>query len=143
MHGSVGFCTYVSTTVCRCGPGMLCLVQQLTKGCMCVTLFRCCMQVRLATSDLKQPIRAAQGAAAQQAAALLKLSEQQALLQKQVDGSQELIAALQGLAAKQFKVCVAGLRCCQCTADTRACLAAAVKPVAARIQSACWSPVTV
>jgi hypothetical protein len=62
-------------------------------------------QVRLATSDLKQPIRAAQGAAAQQAAALLKLSEQQVLLQKQVDGSQELIAALQGLAAKQFKVC--------------------------------------
>jgi hypothetical protein len=60
--------------------------------------------VRLATSDLKQPIKAAQGAAAQQAASLLKLSEQQLLLQKQVEGSQELIAALQGLAAKQFAV---------------------------------------
>jgi len=59
----------------------------------------------LATSDLKQPIKATQGAAAQQAAALLKLSEQQVLLQKQVEGNQELIAALQGLAAKQFKVC--------------------------------------
>jgi hypothetical protein len=63
------------------------------------------MQVRLATSDLKQPIRETQGAAAQQAAALLKLSQQQASLQQQLDGSQELIGALQGLAAKQFKVC--------------------------------------
>lgn len=62
------------------------------------------MQVRLATSDLKQPLRAAQGSAAQQAAALLKLAEQHAMLQKQADGSQELIAALQGLAAKQFMV---------------------------------------
>lgn len=61
-------------------------------------------RVRLATSDIKQPMKVVQGAAAQQAAALLKLAEQQAALQQQVDGSQELIAALQGVAAKQFKV---------------------------------------
>lgn len=63
-----------------------------------------CSQVRLATSDLKVPLRQAQGSASQAAAALAKLAEQQQQLQKQLDGSQELIAALQGLAAKQFKV---------------------------------------
>lgn len=62
------------------------------------------MQVRLASSDLKVPLRQAQGSAAQAAAALTKLSEQQQQLQKQLDGSQELMAALQGVAAKQFKV---------------------------------------
>lgn len=62
------------------------------------------VQVRLSTRDMKLPLRQAQGGAVQAAAALTKLSEQQQHLQKQLDGSQELIAALQGLAAKQFQV---------------------------------------
>lgn len=85
-----------------------CVRSQYCHGCYC------CLQVRLATSDLKQPIRETQGAAAQQAAALLKLSQQQAALQQQLDGSQELIAALQGLAAKQFKVCMQASLMCTC-----------------------------
>lgn len=67
----------------------------------------------MATSDLKAPLRQAQGSAAQAAAALAKLAEQQAHLQAQLDGTHELVAALQGVAAKQFAVrCLAPCGCC-------------------------------
>lgn len=68
---------------------------------MCFTVT---CQVRLSTSDLKVPLRQAQGSTAQAAAAISQLAAQQQQLQQQLNGSQELIAALQGLAAKQFKV---------------------------------------
>ncbi|KAF8059736.1 RPL28A [Scenedesmus sp. PABB004] len=61
-------------------------------------------RVRVATGDLKAPLRAAQGSAAQAAEAMAALAAQQAAQQRQLDGATELIAALQGVAAKQFKV---------------------------------------
>jgi hypothetical protein len=64
----------------------------------------CCPQVRLSTSDLKAPLRAAQSSSGAAAAAAAKLAEQQAALQQQLDGCQQLIGALQAVAAKQFKV---------------------------------------
>jgi hypothetical protein len=60
--------------------------------------------VRLATVDLKAPLRSVQAASAQQAGALAQLSQQQVALQRQVEDGQMLIGALQGLAAKQFNV---------------------------------------
>jgi hypothetical protein len=65
-------------------------------------------QVRLATNDARAPLRAVQASSAQHAAALLQLSEQQVALQRQLEGGQELMAALQGVAAKQFKARRAG-----------------------------------
>lgn len=62
------------------------------------------LQVRLSTSDLRAPLRGVQAMSAQHAAALLQLSEQQAALQRQLGGIEELLGALQGVSAKQFKV---------------------------------------
>lgn len=61
-------------------------------------------RVRLATSDIKSPLRQVQDASAVQADAMVRLAEQQSRLQKQLEGAEEVIAALQAVGARQFKV---------------------------------------
>jgi hypothetical protein len=61
-------------------------------------------RTRLSSSDIKLPLRQLQDAAAGQADALGRLAEQQARLQVQVAGVEEVIGALQGVGARQFKV---------------------------------------
>ncbi|GBF99695.1 COP9 signalosome subunit 6 [Raphidocelis subcapitata] len=66
-------------------------------------------RARLSASDVKLPLRQLQDAAAGQADALGRLAEQQVRLQQQVAGVEEVIGALQGVGARQFKVCVDAL----------------------------------
>eukprot|EP00877_Chromochloris_zofingiensis_P010741 jgi/Chrzof1/5920/Cz16g20210.t1 len=67
------------------------------------------LRVKVATTDLKTPIRQAQASSIQHADVLVRVSEQQVALQKQVDDTQQLVGALQAVSAKQFKVCVDAL----------------------------------
>lgn len=61
-------------------------------------------RLRLATGDLKSPLRQVQEAAGAQAEALGKLAEAQRRMGKQVEGAEEVIGALQAVGARQFKV---------------------------------------
>jgi len=62
-------------------------------------------RVRLGSSDIKSPLRQLQESSAHQADAMMRLAEQQSRVQKQVAGAEEVITALQGVGARQFKVC--------------------------------------
>ncbi len=66
-------------------------------------------RVRLGGADAKVPIRQLQESSGNQADAMMRLAEQQARLVKQVAGAEEVIAALQGVGARQFKVCIDAL----------------------------------
>lgn len=68
-------------------------------------------RLRLHTTDIKSPLRQLQEAGAAQAEAVVRLAEQQAALSRQVEGVEEVVVALQGVGAKQFKVRAGGWLC--------------------------------
>ncbi|KAI8474995.1 MAG: hypothetical protein J3K34DRAFT_88685 [Monoraphidium minutum] len=66
-------------------------------------------RVRVSSADIQAPLRQAQETGAATADALVRLAEQQGVLSRQVAGLEEVIAALQGVGARQFKVCIDAL----------------------------------
>jgi hypothetical protein len=59
---------------------------------------------RLHNAEVREPLKHVQGSLLQHAEALGKLAGTQQQLRMQLDGAEQVMAALQGLAAKQFTV---------------------------------------
>ena len=77
-------------------------------------------RLRVSTTDFKAPLRQLQDAGAAQADAMVRLAEQQTTLSRQVEGVEEVIAALQGVGAKQFKVRTCVRACVRACAHSHA-----------------------
>ncbi|GIL89530.1 hypothetical protein Vretimale_1907 [Volvox reticuliferus] len=68
------------------------------------------VRTRLTSGDIRRPIAQLQSASADQSAVLVRLASEQEALRGQLRDTQALLAALQGLTAKQFQVTVEAIK---------------------------------